>query len=91
MAIQFTYGNRKVNLNLLMDWGVDLEVAEVVEIRKQQTEWYRKGISYGYRMTFHLPMNLPWYRCEICGEPIVDCGQCLGICELCDAVMTEIG
>ena len=58
MAMQFTYGNRKVDLNLMTNWGIDLEVSEVAEMRKQQTEWYRKGISYGYRMTFHMPMTM---------------------------------
>jgi len=71
-------------------WGVDLEVSAIAEMRKQQTHWYRKGISYGYRMTFHMPMNMAWYRCEICGKPVIDCGQSLGVCELCEAMMAEL-
>lgn len=90
MAIQSTYGNRKVNLNLHTDWGWDIEVSDMAETRSRQQEWYRKGIKLGYRMTFVMPMNLTWYRCEICGEPVINCGQNLGICELCDVMMAEL-
>lgn len=91
MAIQFMYSNRKVDLNLMTNWGVDLEVSEIAEMRKRQTDWYRKGMGYGHRMTFVMPMDMSWYRCEICGEPVINCDQGLGTCELCEVMMAKLG
>lgn len=83
MAMETTYGNRAVNLNLMTDWGIDLEVSEIAEMRKQQTEWYRKGIGYGYRMRFVLPMTITWYRCIFCGKPVAEFGEEIVMCSEC--------
>ena len=83
------FHDRQFDLNRNFRLGYDVSVSDAAKTRGTQMRLARRRAARCDGVTYVMRMTITWYRCEICDAPVVNGGENVGTCDICQRLMNH--